>query len=515
MAEGSEAQVVTFPGIRPLGQGASDTWHYLHDQTHRLIFSGGSAGPGKTFNMCMFEAVSALRYPGTSGALFRATAKDLRESTMKTMFEFCQKAGLQPGTHYTFNESKSTITWVGGSTTQFDHLGHQPRDPNYSRLGGRAYTRAGVDEANEVEEVAVDMLMSRLRYRMTEFCHHCAATEMARRSRPVDWDEDSGLPVLWECYKCGIWTKGLIPKLLLTGNPGDYWTKRRFVFDDEGRPVKLRPSEACVLMLLDDNPDKAHVASYKATLEGLEDEYTKARLLNGDWLIQPRTRKEFLHAFASSRHVVREAYNPDLPLHVTWDFNAHPYITCLVAQIWMEDDGRWRCHFLQEICLPHPESHPEAACAALLHEVEAGRYAGHKAGMFIYGDASGKNRTPVVVQGIMHNYDMIELKLRKHLHNYSDRVIRRNPNHAVVRDFCNSYLGGRLARLWVTFDPGMRNTINDFVYVKEAADGSILKVYEKDRKTGVRYEKYGHCLQAHYYLTVGAFPDLFETFVRK
>ena len=114
---------------------------------------------------------------------------------------------------------------------------------------------------------------------------------------------------------------------------------------------------------------------------------------------------------------------------------------------------------------------------------------------------------------IRHNYDIVEKELRPFLHNNSDRVIRRNPPHTVVRDFGNAYFDGKLG-LWVTFDPGMVNTTMDMIQVKEAADGGILKVMEKDRGTGVTYEKYGHCLQSSYYLTVGAFQDLFARFVR-
>ena len=149
------------------------------------------------------------------------------------------KMRLVAGEHYVFNEGKSIVTWCTGSTTQFDYLAYQPSDPNYSRLGGRAYTRAGIDEANEVEELAADSVSSRLRYRLTDFCHACAAQEMAMRSKVVDVDEETGLPILWECYRCKTWTKGLLPKLLLTGNPGEYWTKYRYVFTKDGEPVQL------------------------------------------------------------------------------------------------------------------------------------------------------------------------------------------------------------------------------------------------------------------------------------
>lgn len=506
-------------GLKPLGQGASDTWYYLHDQLKTEIFSGGSAGPGKSFTASLWEVTSALRYPGTAGVIFRASAEDLRKSTVKTFFECTQRCRLEPGRHYVYKESKNTVFWLGGSTTQFDYLSYEPKDPNYSRLGGRAYTRAILDEGDQVEERAASVLQARLRYRLTDFCHQCAAPDMAVKSMAVDCD-DHGNPIQWECYRCKVWTFGLLPKLLITGNPGDYWTKTRFVFTPEGERVKLKPNQACVLMLLDDNPDKAHVASYRRQLEAMDDEYDRQRLLNGDWLISRRTGREFLAAFRSVDHLAKIPYNPDLPLHITWDFNTEPYMTLLVAQIWSEE-GRERVHFLREICLRHPESTTEATCAALLRAMKVpergetpGPFAGHDQGIYFYGDATGKNKTTMAMQGIRHNYDMVKRELRVHLHNHSDRRIHRNPNHGVVRGFCNAYLNGKLP-LWVTFDPGMTNTVQDMIHVKEAADGGILKVMHKNHETGVTSEKYGHCLQAHYYLTVGAFPLLFKRFVRK
>jgi hypothetical protein len=500
-------------GIRPLGQGASNTWHYLHDQVHTEVFSGGSAGPGKSFTGCLWEIHDSIKYPGTAGAIFRATHKDLEKSTQKTFFEVCDRLKLRVGTDYVFNGSKGTVFWNGGSTTQFDYLQYEPRDPNYSRLGGREYTRAFVDEADQVEERAVDVLTSRLRFRLTEFCHNCAAPQMASKSQAVDCD-DYGNPNLWECYKCRAWTRGLLPKLLCTGNPGEYWTKYRWVFDKNGVPVELKEHQARVLMLLSDNPDKAHVASYRRQLEqAFKNEYDRQRLLHGNWLIQPRTGREFCHAFDTSKHVVRTPYDPNRPLHLSLDFNTAPYITGLLAQIWFEEPKkRWRCHFLQEICLEHPYSNTEALAKAVARELETGKYRGHDQGLFIYGDASGKNRSTQVTQGIRHNYDIVERVLRRFLHNHSDRVIRRNPAHTVARDWCNSIFAGSLP-IWVTFDPDMTHTQNDMLNVKESADGGILKVMEKDRVTGVTFEKYGHCLQTHYYLTVGAFPEDFSTFV--
>ena len=148
---------------------------------------------------------------------------------------------------------------------------------------------------------------------------------------------------------------------------------------------------------------------------------------------------------------------------------------------------------------------------ALAREMETGKYAGHTSGLFYYGDASGKAKDTLATY---HNYDIVEKVLAKWRSSSWDRVLRANPPHTIVRDFYNSTLRGE-RRHHVTFDPSMTNTIADMLNVKEGADGTILKVMEKDQATGVRAEKYGHCLQASYYLTCSAFAEEFATFTRR
>jgi len=511
--------VLDAQGIRPLGYAASELWYYLHDQQSTDIFAGGEAGGSKSFIGCLFDVTEALRLQGTAGGVFRNTAENLRESTVVTYFEVCQKARLGENVHWVFNESKGLLKWIGGSRTKFDYLKYEARDPNYSRLGGRAYTRAFVDEADGVEERAVDVLQTRLRYKLTEFCHSCAAKDMANRSKAVDCD-DNGLADTWECYQCGVWTKGVLPKLLNTGNPGDYWTKTRYVYGKDGKRLKLPPHRKYVHLPRKENPDAAFVSSYNKQLDDMNDDYDKARLRDGDWNAVRKTGREFLHAFRQVDHVphgeARVKYDPELALHISFDFNTAPYLTLLIAQIKMLDDGRYRVAFLQEICPKHPEATTENACRELIKEMEdaKGKYFGHSKGIYYYGDHSGKNRDPNARDGIYHQYDTVRKELRKWLHNHSDRVIRNNPSHTVVRDFYNSCLRGE-RKHFVTFDPTMTNTISDMMNVKESAEGTILKEYVTDHITGVRYQKNSHCLQASYYLTVGAFPDEFQHFIRK
>lgn len=521
--------IVVPPQLYKLGEGGTRTWNYLHDQEAREVFSGGSAGPGKTFTGCLFAMWQCLRYPGIRVGIFRDTSKNLQESTVTTMFRVIElsEGQLVEGKHFRWVSNKGLWVWYTGSVTVFDYLAYDPGDPEYRRLGGREFTHAIVDEGDQVEERGVTMLSSRLRYKNTQFCHVCAAKMMAKLSVIEDEDE-KGNPILWSCYACGHLTKGLVPKLLVTGNPGDFWTRDRYICDPDGKPVQLPPERKAVTMLLADNPDKAHVATYGKQLEDAlkDDPYDHARLIGGDWMAVRKTGKEFLWAFDHVKHVKRVEYEPGNPLHITWDFNSSPYITLLVAQVSrLDDEGIWWLKFLREFCLKHPESNPTAACKALLRAMKPvsklepgekpGPFAGHDAGIFVYGDASGKNQGQNSRDGIFHNYDTVEKELGPHLNsNTWDRVLRKNPAHVVARDFGNSYFKGE-RKFRVTFHPSMVNTIADMVHTKEGADGRILEVYDKDPATKVRYVKYGHCLQAHYYLTTSMFDEEFATFVRK
>lgn len=221
--------------------------------------------------------------------------------------------------------------------------------------------------------------------------------------------------------------------------------------------------------------------------------------------------REFFHAFRLSEHTKRLPYDPSVPLHITFDFNAVPYMTLLVAQIHRKPLNKYHVHFLQEICLEHPLSNTKATCESFKAELQRGRYKGHKAGLFYYGDASGKSRTTMATDEIVHNYSHVEVILRPWLNHHSDRALRRNPPHVVARDWSNDIFAGKMP-IEVSFDPDMHNTIRDMHQLKCAPDGGILKEKVKDARTGDSYEKGGHCGQAHYYLTVGAFSSIFEEF---
>ena len=215
---------------------------------------------------------------------------------------------------------------------------------------------------------------------------------------------------------------------------------------------------------------------------------------------------EFMPDFNSAQHTGQVAYDPSLALHFTLDFNSAPYMTLLVAQIRQKDMGRWAVEFLKEYTPSHPLATTKAVCEMFARDLRDGCFKGHSAGLFMYGDKSGKSKTSMATETIRHDFDQAEAILGRWMQNNSDRVLRSNPPHVKAREFMAHCFTGRIG-IDITFDRDMHNTIADHVHLKQGADGGILKEYATDPVTKVRYEKWGHCVQASYYMVISAFKE--------
>lgn len=146
-----------------------------------------------------------------------------------------------PGIHYNYNAQDSTIKFYNGTEFHLVDLDYLPSDPMYDRLGSVEYTGAFIEEAQEIESKAKEVVKSRIRYKLGEF--------------------------------------GLIPKLLMTCNPS-----KNYLYYEFYKPAKqnrLPVHLAFIQSLVTDNP---HVdPSYIEALRKLKDKILKMRLLLGIW----------------------------------------------------------------------------------------------------------------------------------------------------------------------------------------------------------------------------------------
>jgi len=214
---------------------------YLNDnQTEQILFGGGISG-GKSVLGCFWIISSCLKYPESRHLIGRAVLKDLKQSTIQTLFIMLNEVfHFTRDIEYNYNEQSGIFKFYNGSEIILKDMFQNPSDPEFSSLGSLEITSAFLDEVQELTKKARDVLMTRIRFKLDKF--------------------------------------GLIPKLLLCANP-----TKNFLFDDFYEPWesgKLPKDKMFVQALVYSNPYVPK--SYLKVLERQEGTQ-KARLLRGDW----------------------------------------------------------------------------------------------------------------------------------------------------------------------------------------------------------------------------------------
>lgn len=213
---------------------------YLEDDVTTELLFGGGAGGGKSAFGVYWLMKMCLKYPETRWLMGRAKLKTLKETTLNSFFEVSKRQGLLSGVHYKFNQQSGVITFFNGSEILIKDLYLYPSDPNFDELGSLEITGAFIDECNQVVLKAVQIVKSRIRYKLDE--------------------------------------NGLIPKMLMTCNPAKNWVYTEFYSHKE--KGTLPKHKQFIQSLLTDNPFISK--HYKENLASL-DENSKQRLLYGNW----------------------------------------------------------------------------------------------------------------------------------------------------------------------------------------------------------------------------------------
>lgn len=246
----------------------------LEDKTTNEVLFGGGAGGGKTALGCYWQLKQRLKYPNTRGLIGRAVLKTLKETTLVSLFQVAKMQGLTAGLHYKYNGQMSQIELFNGSVILLKDLYAYPSDPNFDELGSLEITDAFIDEANQIEDKARNIIKSRIRYQLDE--------------------------------------NDLVPKILYTCNPAKNWTYQEFYKPQLDGTIS--ENKRFIASLIDDNPFISK--HYKQNLLTL-DQVSKERLLFGNWEYSndPSTLIDYdkiLDAFSSS-------YLPTGPHYITCD----------------------------------------------------------------------------------------------------------------------------------------------------------------------------------------------------
>lgn len=264
----------------------------LTDATTSFIGYGGSAFSGKSYLLCYWLTIMAIAYPGTGWGLGRKQLTTLKKTTLLTLFKVFNECGVKNEEHYNYNQQLNVITLYNGSQIFLIDTDYKPSDPLFTRFGGYELTGAAVDESNETQYAAIEILSTRLgRRRNDEY--------------------------------------GIAAKLLETFNPdkGHVYMRYYKPWKENALPVDY----TFVKALPTDNPSP-EVPAYIARIRSTGDMVTIERLIEGNFEYDDDPQKLF--AYDKILELFTNEFVPaELPKYLTADI-AYEGSDIFVIGIW-------------------------------------------------------------------------------------------------------------------------------------------------------------------------------------
>lgn len=212
---------------------------------------------------------------------------------------------------------------------------------------------------------------------------------------------------------------------------------------------------------------------------------------NGDRGIM-RTGGEFWKQFDNDKHVKPVAYQR-APIHVTIDENGKPYVT---LAIWQVIGGN--INQIAELPCKTPENNAPKAARKFISYLQR---IDHQDMVFVYGDPSSK-RGSTVDENNKSFYDKFFEELTAAKIRYTSRVGKGAPEVALSAAFINEIYEFNLYGWVITVDSDCAVSIEDYLIVKEAPDGTMIKPTAEDPVTKKKYETHGHFSDAKRYFII-------------
>ncbi len=482
------------------------------------LMMSGTAG-GKTHTMGLLSADFVINNRHALGLVAANTHEQLNKATLKRIFdvwytEFKWVNGTDyvtdvipprswPQIHVRLKDYHNTISFNNGALLFVASL------DNYKAIDGQEIGWAMLDETKDTKEEAVSRtIVWRLRQRAMWVTADGAVC-------------DQELPG----------ARGWNPLYIFTSPAKEEWLNKMFGLDKHYNDISQRIHSKKDYYKLHESGRLAVISSTYHNEANLDPDFLASRVnqykhnpgLMDTYIYGSPIAKgggEFYSSFNRAVHVGNFPYVPGATFHITSDQNVVPYFTLLVAQVfertlvkhaYLADGDYWVVRFIKEFCMKNPRNNMEDACLTFeqhfLEELTGDDFNG----LFFYGDASGKGRQTINSSTIRHHYQQLQSTLRPYLNGSSNRVAKKNPSVTKRRDFIKKLHAGGY-NIIMEIDEGCENLIADLEFTKEKRDGTKDKKKVKDDETGQEYEKYGHCGDAHDYLHVGLFEDLYKQF---
>lgn len=147
-----------------------EAWKHLTDHKTKLVGYWGAAWWWKTFLWCSWLNAMCIAYPWSRWFMARDELKRLKQSTLMTMlWDVYPLNGMKPKEHYEYRQQDSQIVYYNWSLIFLLDASRMPSDPMYQRFWSIEVCGWFIDEAAEVRKLAVQILLSRCRYKLDHF----------------------------------------------------------------------------------------------------------------------------------------------------------------------------------------------------------------------------------------------------------------------------------------------------------------------------------------------------------
>lgn len=509
-----------------------------------LILDMAGQGGGKSQNIGYSSGMFISDFPQALGFIGANTAMQLSQSTLVRVFKVWKDVyGLseydakknpagsyvvdkRPPLHFErihhLRDYSGTISFWNGSLIFIGSL------ENYQAHDGKEFAWAHLDETKDTKEAALkEVIIGRLRQYGLWFDTNTGDVYFLPDLKPDKAKELNlkawnplyihtspalgGVKWLNEMFKLGKFEKDI---------------KTEVLKEERGFFHKEFENKAVIIYSTHHNAENLPPNYIENQIANLQTEDAILKLVFG----YPfgKSGGEYYPAFRRSKHVGKVDFIHGLPVHLTWDFNGVPYMTCLASQI------RYYTRYLDPVGNKHDMPAPGYVPIEVMQIRYYKEYCFGKFGqpgtaerntieeicrdfseqhdpltteVYYYGDAQGLNRIEGL--GSLTRFKVMEDNLQVFLHNHSKRVKAPNVGNSTRRELLNKIFAGRIPEVEIIIDEEMEFTITDFEHVKEGVNGKIKPKVE-DKDTGGRYEALGHCTDAAEYEVA----DVAKEFIR-
>lgn len=497
-----------------------------------LDLAGQGAGKTRIIGLATGEMIT--RFPKANGFIGANTYGQLSTSTMKGVFkvwedvfgfyEYHPQSNLsgdyvvdkKPPPHFTkighFKDYKNVISFRDGTVVFVGSL------ENYKAHDGKEFAWAHLDETKDTKEEALtDVILGRLR--------------------------QIGI---WFDYRGNLFWETNVEVALSNGwtawNPLQIHTSPAIgVADWINTMFELNPFEDEIREKVYQKEKNFFYREFKNKCVVVYSSYHNAKHLPPNFLDNQlqnlssgkadklifglpfsKTGAEYYPSF-ERREIVRQVkFIPELPVHLTLDFNVVPFMTLLCYQFQQLtryiDNAKtkfdeWkpglmpievvRIRQYKEYCLASPRNTTESVCEAFKED-----HADENIEVYYYGDSSGLSRIPGL--GSLTNFKIVESVLELFIHNGSKKVKHPNVNPQKRRDLLDNIFAGKYPEIEFEIDETCVNTVKDFEKLKQGINGKVKKRI-KNNETGETYEELGHPSDASECLV----SEVFKSYISK